>query len=229
MLKQTRTIRPLGFYNEQLQKNPLLVKAITGAVLSATGELISQSTAAASSQRDEKLSTLKEKLKYITSVPKYKKIFMMLLYGGLINAPISHYLYKWITVVTNKHVVAKWRRLAQLCGSWLVVSPIQVFFLVIALTIVNIEQRLSVNKCMTSIKESLKNKYTPMLTSSIVSSTVFVSLAQQLITPEKWSVFLSFAYAGLNTAQNIYMKLAPAKEQAKETEELEKSSEEKEN
>lgn len=182
-------LSPLERYNSLLQKYPLLTKSFTGAILSAIGELISQWLTV---RGPEKL----KKLKLI-------KVACMLLYGATVNAPINHYGYKWIQDYTIKKVDVKWRKIAQLGASWFIVSPVQVFGLLMVLTTINSEKRITMGK----IQNAIKNRYVPMLSSSLVSSTVLISVAQRYISPEKWSVFFSFAYACLGVGQNVYLKL----------------------
>ncbi|SCU80469.1 LADA_0B07646g1_1 [Lachancea dasiensis] len=207
---------PLATYNVLLQRRPLLTKIATGAVLSALSELISQFTTPSvqtlGENDDGRPKSSLQKVKSLLQKPKYCKLLVMLLYGGLVNAPINHYFYGWITQFTNRSVAPRWKRLAQLCGSWFVVSPIQVLGLITALTLVNSPEQQMSHK-LTAVAASLRARYGPMLTSSVISSTAFVSIAQQYISPEKWSVFFSLAYAVLNTGQNIYMKISSEPEQ----------------
>lgn len=194
MSLQASGISPAARYNYLLKKRPLLTKIVTGAVLNAASELISQLTTQSKEDNEgqKRSSGSLEKLKQLIQKPRYFKLIAMLLYGGLVNAPISHFCYKWITYFTDRRVAAKWKRLAQLCGSWFVVSPIQVFFLITALTLVNLDAKSAkLSQGLQAVKANLRSKYAPMLSSSIVSSTAFVSIAQQYIAPEKWSVFLS--------------------------------------
>ncbi|CAR22150.1 KLTH0C08404p [Lachancea thermotolerans CBS 6340] len=217
MSVQTRQISIAARYNVLLTKYPLLTKMVTGAVLSALSELVSQFTTASKTQdKDEKQLSILQKLASALQKPRYRKLLSMFLYGGLVNAPINHFCYGWITRFTSRNVAPKWKRMAQLCGSWFIVSPVQVFFLVIALTLVNLDQGASkLSQKLDAVKSSLRSKYGPMLSSSVISATAFVSIAQQFIAPEKWSVFFSFAYAALNTGQNIYLKRG-AKDSSKE-------------
>ncbi|SCU93912.1 LAME_0F05424g1_1 [Lachancea meyersii CBS 8951] len=218
-IQQSNT-NPVLAYNSLLARRPLLTKMVTGAVLSALSELISQCTTLNTQTTSEKPKSGLYRLKQLLLMPKYRKMVFMLLYGGLVNAPINHYFYRWLTLLTSQKVGPKWRRLAQLCGSWFVISPIQVFGLITALTLVNLDtSKEHISQKIKAVWASLKSRYGPMLTSSIVSSTVFVSVAQQYISTEKWSVFFSFAYAMLNTGQNIYMKLSPGQTTASKTSE----------
>ncbi|CEP61222.1 uncharacterized protein LALA0_S02e09494g [Lachancea lanzarotensis] len=211
MSMQKSNNNPVLVYNSLLARRPLLTKIATGAILSALSELISQLTTTSAQKTDENLKGGFHKIRSLLQRPKYQKLLLMLLYGGVVNAPINHFFYQWLTLFTNKRIAPKWRRLAQLCGSWCVISPIQVFGLITALTLVNLgpgEKDGPASKKLKAVQDSLQTRYGTMLTSSILSSTVFVSVAQQFIAPEKWSVFFSFAYAALNTGQNIYMKLS---------------------
>ncbi|SCU91561.1 LAFA_0F04500g1_1 [Lachancea sp. 'fantastica'] len=212
MSMQKSNNNPVLVYNSLLARRPLLTKIATGAILSALSELISQCTTTSTRKTDEKHTTGLQGIKAFLQKPKYRKLLAMLLYGGIVNAPINHFFYQWLTLFTSRRVAPKWRRLAQLCGSWFVISPVQVFGLLTALTLVNLEPGETrgglVKEKVKAVRNSLHTRYGPMLTSSILSSTVFVSVAQQFIAPEKWSVFFSFAYAMLNTGQNIYMKMS---------------------
>lgn len=198
-------------YNKALTQHPLLTKALTGAILSSLGELVSQlSTGLVSREGQTTLKRLKAVLKIVARQPS--KILLMFCYGGLINAPINHYLYGWITQVTNGKIVnVTLRKLLQLLASLLIVSPIQVGFLVSSLTVVNQNVGWALAKYPPMIKENLRAKYLKILSSSWVTSTILVSIAQKYVAPAKWSVFFSFAYAILATGQNIYLKLAAGK------------------
>lgn len=201
----------ISIYNGLLAKHPLLVKSITGALLSSLGELISQWTAilygSLQSEGTEKYRSWKVICAQLIREPKILKVLVMFCYGGLINAPINHFMYRRITAITGRYFEsARTRSLVQLLAALAVVSPIQVLFLVAILTI-NTHFDGDVNRLWIHIKRSVKSKYVKVLTSSCVSTTVLVSLAQRYIEPEKWSVFFSFAYAILGTGQNIYLKL----------------------
>ncbi|SCV03438.1 LAMI_0H08152g1_1 [Lachancea mirantina] len=204
---------PVGHYNDLLKKYPLLTKSVTGALLAALGELISQVITSRDGDPVSAKRSLGQRLKELVLKPQYRKILLMFLYGGLVNAPINHFCYQWITKVTTKHVTTvRWRRLSQLCGSWFIVSPIQVLFLITALTVSNLQNSAAdFKELRAKILQNIKHRYLPMLSSGIISSSVFVSIAQQCISPEKWSLFLSFAYAFLNTGQNVYMKMKSSK------------------
>lgn len=171
-----------------LQKRPLVTKILTGAVLSSVSELLSQWLTMKASDKENKI--------------KWIKIAVMFLYGGTINAPINHFSYKWINELTSQKVVPKWRNLVQLFCSWFIVSPVQVLGLLLVLTSINSEKRISIEK----LRRVLKNRYLKMLSSSLITSTVLVSVAQRYIATEKWSVFFSVAYACLGTGQNVYLK-----------------------
>lgn len=212
--------RSVTTYNRLLAAYPLLTKSATGAVLSALGELISQSCSSSASTQVKRQTpaetpaetpseaSVMNRIRAALATPQYSKLLLMFLYGALVNAPINHFSYKWINRFTNTKVIARWRRLAQLCGSWVLVTPVQVFLLLVTLTLVNMGQAggQKLARCLPHLKENLRARYVKMLSSSLVSSTVFVSFAQQLIPPEKWSVFFSFAYAALGTGQNMYLK-----------------------
>lgn len=195
-------------YNRALAQKPLLTKVLTGALLSSLGELISQlTTGIVSHKHQEILKKLRYVGRIITRNPS--KILLMFCYGGFINAPINHYLYGWITQVTNSRIVGtKLRKFVQLAASLAIVSPIQVGCLVSSLTVVNQNVGWALTKYPPLIRENLRAKYFKILSSSLVTSTILVSIAQKYIAPAKWSVFFSFAYAVLGTGQNIYLKIA---------------------
>ncbi|AQZ11510.1 (ZYRO0B05434g) [Zygosaccharomyces parabailii] len=198
-------------YNKALTQHPLVTKALTGAILSSLGELISQlSTGVVSREGQSTLKRVRGVLKIVARQPS--KILLMFCYGGLINAPINHYLYGWITKYTNSKIVnVTLRRLLQLLASLLIVSPIQVGFLVSSLTVVNQNVGWALAKYPPMIKQNLRTKYFKILSSSWVTSTILVSIAQKYVEPAKWSVFFSFAYAILATGQNIYLKSVSGK------------------
>lgn len=211
-MPQTQSL--IGTYNRLLLKHPLLVKSLTGASLSSLGELISQWTtivAQGNGKKDEESDGQKsalQTLKRLISEPNLLKILIMFCYGGLINAPINHFMYRYITKFTNLHIRSpKTRNFAQLAAAMSVVSPIQVLFLIGTLTVVNNQVGASLIKIWPQIKRNIRERYTKILTSSCLTSTFLVSFAQRFIEPEKWSVFFSFAYAILGTGQNIYLKL----------------------
>lgn len=195
-------------YNRALTQKPLLTKILTGALLSSIGELSSQLTTGFISKRQEGLL---KKLSYVGEIiaRNPSKILLMFCYGGFINAPINHYLYGWITQITRGNIVnTKLRKIVQLIASLTIVSPVQVGCLISALTVVNQNVGWALSKYPSMIRENLKAKYFKILSSSLVTSTVLVSIAQRYIPPAKWSVFFSFAYAILGTGQNTYLKIA---------------------
>ncbi|CAR26255.1 ZYRO0B05434p [Zygosaccharomyces rouxii] len=195
-------------YNRALAQKPLLTKVLTGAILASLGELTSQLTTGFISKKQQGIL---KKLSYVGKIiaRNPSKILLMFCYGGFINAPINHYLYGWITQITNGKIVStKLRKLVQLIASLAIVSPIQVGCLVSALTVVNQNVGWALSKYPSMIRENLKAKYFKILSSSLVTSTILVSIAQRYISPAKWSVFFNFAYAILGTGQNIYLKIA---------------------
>lgn len=203
---QSRSI--ISIYNGLLAKHPLLVKSITGALLSSLGELISQWTAILYGGNGSESGSRETTWIRLIREPKILKVFLMFCYGGLVNAPINHFMYGRITKVTSTYFKsAGTRSVAQLLAALSLVSPVQVLFLVTTLTVVNTHFDGDVGKLWAHIKRSVKSKYVKILTSSCVSTTVLVSFAQKYIEPQKWSVFFSFAYAILGTSQNIYLKL----------------------
>lgn len=207
-------------YNRMLHQNPILTKSVTGATLSAIGEIVSQwATIVTTSKKvDEENTDGDNEKRTKTSISyslichtNFSKVFIMFCYGGLINAPINHFMYGWITKYTQKRFISlRVKQLVQLLASLVIVSPIQVFFLVSILTIVNSDVKGRLTKYFPFIKQNLKSKYFKILTSSWISSSFLVSFAQRFIEPEKWSVFFSFAYAILGTGQNIYLKMMAA-------------------
>lgn len=195
-------------YDKALTQNPLPTKILTGALLSSLGELTSQITAGFISKKQQGIL---KKLAYVGKIiaRNPSKILLMFCYGGFINAPINHYLYGWITQITNGRIVSnKLRKFVQLIASLAIVSPIQVGCLISALTVVNQNVGWALTKYPSMIRNNLKAKYFKVLSSSLVSSTILISIAQRFISPAKWSVFFSFAYALLGTGQNIYLKIA---------------------
>lgn len=102
---------------------------------------------------------------------------------------------------------ARIKKTVQLLASLSMVAPLQVLFLVSTLTLLNSKVNNDIPAMLRAIKQGLKSKYLKILTSSWVSTSVLVSIAQNFIEPEKWSIFFSFAYAFLGTAQNIFLKL----------------------
>ncbi|SSD61214.1 uncharacterized protein SCODWIG_02975 [Saccharomycodes ludwigii] len=212
-------------YNILLKKRPLLVKILTGSVLSSLNELIS-TTLTSSKGNKTNLQVL------------YKKIILMMFYGGLINSPINHYGYKLLVSFTkNLKVKNSIRNLIQLCCSLTVITPIQVLLLIVTLTIVNLPI-LNANSALVSIKlfindfkkilgllqKNIKSKFPKVYLSSLISSTLFVSFAQHYLQPENWSIFFSFAYTALNTSQNIYIKLKQKEEKESEQDNLAKKN-----
>lgn len=210
-------------YNRMLYQYPLLTKSATGATLSALGEIVSQWATIITTRRkvDKEntegdsakgmKTTIGSSLKCLICDSNFSKVFIMFCFGGLINAPINHFMYKWITKYTEKRFISlRVKQLVQLLASLSIVSPIQVFFLVSILTIVNSDVKGRLTKYFPFIKQNLKTKYFKILTSSWISSSLLVSFAQRFIEPEKWSVFFSFAYAILGTGQNIYLKMMAA-------------------
>lgn len=191
------------------------MKSLTGAVLSSMGELISQCTVSVAAstgnhEEDAEKASLHapNKIRKILADLKLSKVFFMFCYGGLINAPINHYMYGWITNATNKRMMsARIKKTVQLLASLSMVAPLQVLFLVSTLTLLNSKVNNDIPAMLRAIKQGLKSKYLKILTSSWVSTSVLVSIAQNFIEPEKWSIFFSFAYAFLGTAQNIFLKL----------------------
>lgn len=145
-------------YNQHLYENPLLVKSVTGATLSSLGELISQCTAivakhpATDDNKQSKPLKLTQLRKLLCEL-KLSRVLMMACYGGLINAPINHFLYGWITKTTNMKVMTnKMRKLLQLLASLSIVAPLQVFFLVCTLTLVNGNINGDLKKMLSSVK-----------------------------------------------------------------------------
>ncbi|KAL3804376.1 hypothetical protein HJC23_011304 [Cyclotella cryptica] len=82
----------LSAYNRILDRHPLRTKMITSAIVSAFGSALGSYLSNTSSRKvDKQTGSVFSKINW-TDVLSYA------IHGGLINAPISHYWFEWLSV-----------------------------------------------------------------------------------------------------------------------------------
>ena len=96
----TRLTRPsewLDAYNTLLDKYPLRTKMMTSAVVSAFGSALG-SYLSSKKKGDKSSQNANGKAGSILGKMNWVDVLSYAIHGGLINAPLSHYWFEWLTV-----------------------------------------------------------------------------------------------------------------------------------
>jgi hypothetical protein len=96
----TRLTRPsewLDAYNTLLDKYPLRTKMMTSAVVSAFGSALG-SYLSSKKKGDKSSQNANGKAGSILGNMNWVDVLSYAIHGGLINAPLSHYWFEWLTV-----------------------------------------------------------------------------------------------------------------------------------
>jgi len=208
-------------YLEYLKKYPLLTKSVTAAVLALLNETI-----ATTISKDFRISrVLNQKIKH----PFSMKIPLMALFAFAINAPVSHYGFNFLNKLF-KGPLSRRDKILQILTMLVTITPIQCSLIVSFISLLNMKppiQSLSkdeIKRTLSTIKTSLKTSLLNVMKSSWITTPVVLTIAQNYIHPDMWTVFTNVVYFFLGTGQNTFLKIQAKKnnEYFKKRQEVEK-------
>lgn len=208
-------------YLESLKKYPLLTKSVTAAVLAVLNESI-----ATAISKDFRISRLlNHKIKHPFSI----KVPLMAIFAFAVNAPVSHYGFLFLNKLF-KGPLSRRDKVLQILTMLVTITPIQCSLIVSFIALINMRppiQGLSkdeIKRTLASVKTSLKTSLLNVLKSSWVTTPIVLTIAQNYIHPEMWTVFSNIVYFFLGTGQNTFLKIQAKKnhEYAKKRAEIEK-------
>ncbi|RLV90991.1 hypothetical protein JA1_004175 [Spathaspora sp. JA1] len=193
-------------YVQCIIKYPLLTKAITGAILNGLNEIISTTVTSDYST----IEILGYKVNHVLS----PKLIKMIIYGGLISTPTSHYMYHIINNKIFTGNLSKLGKILQILTSLFTVTPTICGIFVSWVSLINNYQVdkgefnlcKEVSKMVNIVKTGLKRGYKGILKTAMVTSLMSLIIAQNYIPQELWVVFFSSVSFVLGTIQNIKLK-----------------------
>lgn len=206
-------------YLRYLAKYPLLTKLATTGVLAALNELIASAISGDVKKTEISILGAKVKVKHVLSA----RILQMVFYGACIATPISHNMYG----VLNKFFKGKLSpkmKLVQLITSLCTVTPCLSAVYVAWLSFLNgyksqgagFGQELK--RFFLVISTGLKRSFLPIYKTSLGTTVVAMTIAQNFLPPELWVVFFSCVYFVVGTIQNTRFKLRAKRELLKKSE-----------
>lgn len=203
-------------YTHQLQKKPLLIKSLTLIFFALLNEQLASFFAG-----DIQSCKLFENVHIYHTLTS--KVPLMGVFAGLINAPLTHYGYKLIQKLVPSPLTPR-KKLLQILLSTGVLTPIFCACFVSWIGLINnlkvlMDQlkdknanlKVKINRFLglvgKIIKNSLVNNFIKVSSTSVITSPIFMLLAQKFVTPEAWSVFFAFCYFVVGTYNNTKVKL----------------------
>lgn len=205
-------------YLQHLKKHPLLTKAVTTAVLSLLNESI-----ASLISRD--LKTLKVCKSITLRHPFSVKLLLLALFGGCINAPITHFGFKYLNKLIRPPLTVR-KQLLQIVTSLLTITPVLSTLLVSYISVINSKKPFEVRKLLlnqdgelsraaATIRLGLQTSLLTVMKTSWIVSPLTLVVSQVYIPQELWAVFNNCVFFVLGTAQNTFLKLNNRKAQKK--------------
>lgn len=235
-------------YCNELQSKPLTTKALTLVFFALLNEQLACFFAGDIHKFKFKLPLSNQEI----SIPHTltSKVPLMGLFAFLINAPLTHYGYRYIQKVIPPPLTSRKKFLQILLGTG-VITPIFCASFVSWIGLMNhlsdIKNKFQNDKAKSFIKKlqnslkfistiiltSLKHSFLKVATTSAATSPIFMLIAQKFIMPEGWAVFFAFCYFILGTYNNTKVKHAHKRQrelrekEMKEMKEKEEKSQEK--
>lgn len=232
-------------YCNQLESYPLSTKAITLAFFALFNEQLASFFAGDIKKLNVKIPLTK----YSFFIPHTltSKVPLMGLFALIINAPLTHYGYRIIQKLVPSPLTPR-KRLLQILLSTGVITPIFCACFVSWIGLINnlskfknifknnendksltLKLKSLISVFIKTVVSSLKSSYIRVVSTSIVTSPVFMFLAQKFIIPEAWAVFFAFCYFIVGTYNNTKVKILQKKlrEQGKTSKEDQNSVDKK--
>lgn len=201
-----------------LSKYPLLTKLATSGVLAALNEMIASGISGDTRKTELNVLGSKVKVRHVLS----PRILQMVFYGACIATPISHNLYGVLNKFFQGKLTPK-MKLLQLLTSLCTVTPCLSAVYVAWLLFLNGykssgagfgEIKRLLNVLYVGVKRNFPTVYRTSLGTTIVAMTV----AQNFLPPELWVVFFSLVYFVVGTIQNTRFKLKAKRDAQKKAE-----------
>jgi len=198
-------------YLTQLATHPLRTKALTTATLCFLQEVLGSKIAGAVPKVHKNASPLARTLASFYIDAKAAK---MAVYGLLVSAPLSHYLFG-VLQKTFEGKSSFRDKIRQILASNLLISPIQVAVFLASMAIINGATSLK------DIIKSVKLGFLPAMRISWLVSPISMTVAQKLVPVELWVPFFSLVQFTLGTYMNVRvkaMRIAAAKKKDRDEE-----------
>lgn len=209
-------------YCNQLKSKPLTTKAITLVFFALLNEQLASFFAG--DIRKLKFRLRPTNLNVTLFHTLTTRVPLMGLFALLINAPLTHYGYKIIQRLIPSPLTPR-KKFLQICLSTGILTPIFCACFVSWIGFINnlsaiknkfqndsnsflIRLKNSLKFISTIIISSLKSNFVKVASTSIITSPIFMILAQKFVIPEAWTVFFAFCYFIVGTYNNTKVKLA---------------------
>lgn len=225
-------------YCQQLQAKPLPTKALTLVFFALLNEQLASFFAG---------DIKKIKVNAHFSIPHTitQRVPLMGLFALLINAPLTHYGYKWIQQLVPLPLTPR-KRVLQIMLSTGIITPVFCACFVSWIGLINnlksfkdqwgienLSVLLKVKKLtkllLSTITSSLKANFVRVCSTSVITSPLFMVFAQKFVLPEAWTVFFAFCYFIVGTYNNTRVKITQKKlrQQQEKDKQVSESQEEK--
>lgn len=195
-----------------LAKYPLLTKLATLGVLAALNEMIALGVSGDVKKTEFDFLGAKLKIRHVLS----PRILQMVFYGACVATPISHNLYG----VLNKFFKGKLSprmKLVQLITSLCTVTPCLSAAYVAWLSFLNGYKSQGagfgeIKRLVKVVAMGLRKNFPGVYKTSLGTTLVAMTVAQNFLPPELWVVFFSVVYFVVGTIQNTRIKIRTKKE-----------------
>lgn len=203
-------------YLVYLAKYPLLTKLATLGVFAALNEMIALGVSGDVKKTEFNLLGAKLRIRHVLS----PRILQMVFYGACIATPISHNLYS----VLNKFFTGKLTprmKLLQLLTSLCTVTPCLSAVYVAWLSFLNGYKSQGaglfgeIQRLFRVLASGVKNNFPTVYKTSLGTTVVAMTVAQNFLPPELWVVFFSLVYFVVGTIQNTRIKMRARREREK--------------
>lgn len=210
-------------YTNQLKSKPLTTKALTLVFFALLNEQLASFFAG--DIKKFKIKLPYTKLNVFLPHTLTRRVPLMGLFAFLINAPLTHYGYQLIQKLVPSPLTPR-KKILQIVLSTGVITPIFCACFVSWIGLINNLSKIKENfqndnaklllkKLQNSFKfivsiitSSLKSSYVRVASTSVITSPIFMLLAQKFVIPEGWAVFFAFCYFIVGTYNNTKVKLA---------------------
>lgn len=196
-------------YLECLAQYPLLTKSVTAGILAAINELVASGASGEYQQTTISAFGKSRTLKHVFS----RKTVQMVVYGGLVATPLSHYLYNVLNRVF-KGKLGPVMKAVQILVSLCTVSPTLSAAFVSWVSLINNYHPKSSNVALEArrvfhiVSSGLKQNFWRVYRGSAQTSMVAIAIAQAFLPLELWVVFFTVVFFVLGTIQNTRFKVS---------------------
>lgn len=225
---RTTILRFNSRYCQQLQARPLTTKAVTLVFFAMLNEQLASFFAGDIKKVTAHIPFTKCEVCVPHTVTS--RVPLMGLFALLVNTPLTHYGYRLIQKLVPSPLTPR-KRLLQILLSTGIITPVFCACFVSWIGLINnlskikdafqhdqatcllTKLRNSLRFVSTIILSALKSSFVKVASTSVVTSPVFMVLAQKFVIPEGWAVFFAFCYFIVGTYNNTRVKLEQKRQQ----------------